>query len=48
MEIETKQLVGEGNVKEGEFDLIPHASGIYYLKILDGTKMFIRKVAKVK
>jgi hypothetical protein len=48
MEIETKQLVGEGNVKEGEFDLIPHASGIYYLKILDGTKMFIRKVAKIK
>ncbi|HZI24056.1 MAG TPA: T9SS type A sorting domain-containing protein, partial [Chryseolinea sp.] len=48
MEIETKQLVGDGSVKEGEFDLIPHASGIYYLKILDGTKMFIRKVAKVK
>ena len=48
MEIETKQLVGDGNIKEGEFDLIPQASGIYYLKILDGTKMFIRKVAKVK
>jgi hypothetical protein len=47
VEIETQSLTGEDGVKQGQFDLLPHAAGIYYVKIFDGSKIIIKKVAKV-
>jgi len=39
--------VGENGIKECEFDLLPYASGIYNLRVFDGTKVFTKKIAKV-
>ena len=47
-QIEATTLVGENGVKEGEFNLLPYATGIYNIKIFDGSKVFIKKIAKVK
>jgi len=48
VEIETKALVGENGIKAGEFDLIPYATGIYNIRISVGSKVVIKKIAKVK
>ena len=48
VELGTKELVGENGVKEAEFDLLPHATGIYNVKVLDGHKVVIKKIAKIK
>jgi hypothetical protein len=47
-EISTKKLMGENEIKEAEFDLLPYASGIYHLRVLDGQKLVIKKIAKIK
>jgi hypothetical protein len=47
IEIESKNLIGEGEIKEGEFDLLPYATGIYNVRIMDGSKLSIKKIAKV-
>ena len=46
--MEEKSLVGENGVKETEFDLLPYANGIYNVRIVDGHKVYIKKIAKVK
>src|SRR5690606_11505674 len=48
LELGTKDLKGENGFKEAEFDLLPYATGIYNVKILDGHKVIIKKIAKVK
>jgi hypothetical protein len=48
IEIGSKHLTGEGSVKETEFDLLPYASGIYNIRISDGQKLVIKKIAKTK
>ena len=48
VELGTKELVGENGVKEAEFDLLPYATGIYNVKVLDGHKVVIKKIAKIK
>ena len=48
IEIGTKKLAGENDIKEAEFDLLPYASGIYNLRVLDGQKVVIKKIAKIK
>jgi hypothetical protein len=46
--METKSLAGENGIKEAEFDLLPYANGIYNVRIVDGHKIYIKKIAKVK
>jgi hypothetical protein len=46
--METKSLTGENGIKEAEFDLLPYANGIYNVRIVDGHKIYIKKIAKVK
>ncbi|WP_276373558.1 T9SS type A sorting domain-containing protein [Chryseolinea sp. H1M3-3] len=48
IEIGTKPLMGDGSVKEGEFDLLSYATGIYNIRILDGKKVIVKKIAKIK
>ena len=48
IEIGTKKLVGEDDIKEAEFDLLPFAAGIYNIRVLDGQKVVIKKIAKIK
>ena len=47
MEMDSKNLTGESGVKEGEFDLMLYATGIYNVRIIDGSKQSIKKIAKV-
>ncbi len=48
IEIGSKPLIGEGEIKEAEFDLLTYASGIYNVRVQDGRKVIIKKIAKVK
>jgi hypothetical protein len=47
LEMESKTLAGERGLKEGQFELNAYASGIYYVRISDGSKVYIKKIAKV-
>jgi hypothetical protein len=47
MEMESKNLTGDNDVKEGEFDLVKYSAGIYTIRIMDGSKQVIKKIAKV-
>jgi hypothetical protein len=47
VEIEAKSLTGDSGIKEGEFDLLSYAAGIYNIRIIDGSKLSIKKIAKV-
>ena len=47
MEMESKNLTGDNGVKEGEFDLVQYSAGIYNIRIIDGSKQLIKKIAKV-
>ncbi len=46
--MEAKALIGENGIKAAEFDLLPYANGIYNVRITDGHKVYIKKIAKVK
>jgi hypothetical protein len=48
VELGTNDLKGENGLKETEFDLLPYATGIYNVRILDGHKVVIKKIAKIK
>jgi hypothetical protein len=48
IEIARSGFTSNGDVKETEFDLRPYTAGIYNVKILDGSKVIIRKIAKIK
>lgn len=48
VEIGQKELKGEGDIKETEFDLVSLAAGIYHVRILDGQKVTNKKIAKIK
>ena len=48
IELGTKDLRGEGGFKEAEFDLLPYATGVYNVRIIDGRKVVIKKIAKIK
>jgi hypothetical protein len=48
VQLEKKTLIGENGIKVAEFDLMPYATGIYNVRIVDGKKVFIKKIAKVK
>jgi hypothetical protein len=47
VEVQTINLIGDNGIKEGEFDLVSFAPGIYNLRIIDGSKLSIKKIAKV-
>jgi hypothetical protein len=47
MEMDSKNLTGENEIKEAEFDLNEYATGIYNVRIIDGSKQSIKKIAKV-
>jgi hypothetical protein len=47
VEMESKNLAGDNGIKEGEFDMLPYATGIYNIRIIDGSKLLIKKIAKV-
>ncbi len=47
IEMESKNLTGDNGVKEGEFDLVQYSAGIYNIRIIDGSKQLIKKIAKV-
>jgi hypothetical protein len=47
VEMLSKNLIGKGEIKEGEFDLLSFAPGIYNIKIVDGSKQSVKKIAKV-
>lgn len=47
VEIQTINLIGDSGIKEGEFDLLSFAPGIYNLRIVDGSKLSVKKIAKV-
>jgi hypothetical protein len=47
VELVSKELVGD-RIKEVEFDLVSYASGIYNVRVLDGNKVVIKRIAKIK
>ncbi|HEX6890755.1 MAG TPA: T9SS type A sorting domain-containing protein, partial [Chryseolinea sp.] len=47
MEMDSKSLTGDNGIKEGEFDLNAYATGIYNVRVIDGSKQSIKKIAKV-
>ncbi len=47
VEMVSKNLIGNGEVKEGEFDLLSFTPGIYNITIVDGSKQSVKKIAKV-
>jgi len=47
IEMDSKYLTGDNGVKEGEFDLLQYSAGIYNVRIMDGSKQLIKKIAKV-
>ena len=47
VEMESKNLIGDNGVKEGEFDLVQYSEGIYSIRIIDGSRQLIKKIAKV-
>ena len=48
IELGKTDLKGENGFKEAEFDMLPYATGVYNVKILDGHKVIIKKIAKIK
>ncbi|WP_160143947.1 T9SS type A sorting domain-containing protein [Chryseolinea soli] len=48
VDLEAKELKGEGGVKEAEFDLGTSAIGVYYVLIVDGSKKYTEKIVKIK
>jgi len=47
MEMDSKSLTGDNGIKEAQFDLLPYATGIYNIIVIDGSKQMIKKIAKV-
>jgi hypothetical protein len=47
IEMESKNLTGDDGIKEGEFDLAQYSSGIYNIRIMDGSRQLIKKIAKI-
>lgn len=48
VELGTKDVVGENGIKEAEFDLLPYSTGMYNVRVLDGRKVVIKKIAKIR
>jgi len=48
VDLEERELKGEGGVKEAEFDLGTSAIGVYYVLIVDGSKRYTEKIVKIK
>lgn len=47
IEVGTKDFIGNGDLKEAEFDLLHYAPGMYHVRIQDGGKVINKKIAKV-
>ncbi|SHG40077.1 Por secretion system C-terminal sorting domain-containing protein [Chryseolinea serpens] len=48
VDLEERELKGDGGVKEAEFDLGTSAIGVYYVLIVDGSKKYTEKIVKIK
>jgi hypothetical protein len=46
VEIGEVQMIDQGKFLKGQFDLREHPAGLYFIKVSDGAKVFIRKVIK--
>jgi hypothetical protein len=46
--MEYKALEEQGGTKQGEFELRQYPSGVYYILVRDGAKLYTHKIAKVE
>jgi hypothetical protein len=47
VEMTSTTLIGNDGIKQGQFNISSYTTGIYNIRIFDGSRLFIKKIAKV-